>query len=108
MTPAPANDPLVAAATEALRAVVDPEVGVNVVDLGLVYRVAREGGSLAVDLTMTSAACPMGEMIVAEAGEALAKVMPPGMRARIALVWDPPWTPELMSEKAKSALGWEG
>lgn len=108
MNPTLPDDPLVAAATEALRGVVDPEVGVNVVDLGLVYRIAREEGSIAVDLTMTSAACPMGEMIVAEAEAALARALPAGVAPRIALVWDPPWTPERMSEKAKSALGWEG
>lgn len=94
------------AALAALRDVIDPEVGLNVVDLGLVYGVAVDGGSVRVDLTMTTPACPLGEQIVRDAEARLRDV--PGVAAvSVALVWDPPWSPAKMSPHARAALGWE-
>lgn len=91
----------------ALRTVNDPEVGMNVVDLGLVYGVDIAPGRVAVDLTMTTPACPLGEMILDDARRALAAVTPPDTRIEVRLVWDPPWGPERMSDVARRHLGWE-
>ena len=91
----------------ALRKVVDPEVGINIVDLGLVYAIALDEHGVTVDLTMTSPACPMGESIVAEAEYELSAVLPTRSSVAVNLVWDPPWSPALMSDRARATLGWE-
>ena len=90
----------------ALRNVVDPEIGLSIVDLGLVYGV--EAGALWCDvqLTMTSAACPLGDLIVADAKAALAAVLPGETQIDVMLVWDPPWTPDRMSDGARQRMGW--
>lgn len=96
------------AAWAALAEVVDPETGTGIVDLGLVHAVEEvPGGSLRVRLTMTSAACPMAEMIVDDAHDALAGALPAGTAVEVQLVWEPPWTPARMSPSARAALGWE-
>lgn len=93
---------------DALRGVIDPELGLDVVALGLVYGiVVGEGGEVEVKLTMTTPACPLGEQIVEDAERRLRAVE--GVRsARVELVWEPAWTPELMSAEARHALGWGG
>lgn len=91
---------------DALYTVIDPEVGMNIVDLGLVYRVDISAGALHVDLTMTTPACPMGEMILDDAREALAALVPASVEIDIDLVWDPPWSPDRMSDYARSHFGW--
>lgn len=90
----------------ALRQVIDPEVGMNIVDLGLVYRLEAGEGGVELDLTMTSPACPLGEMIAAEAETALAACVPPGRAVTVQLVWEPPWSPERMSDEARQHFGW--
>lgn len=92
---------------DALRRVVDPEVGANIVDLGLVYRIAIDGRQVLVEMTMTSPACPMGEMIVDDAYAELDRVLPDDWRPEIRLVWEPPWNPTLMSEQCRLRLGWQ-
>lgn len=94
------------AVLEALRTVDDPEAGMNIVDLGLVYAVEVRAGGVAIDLTMTTAACPMTDMIVEQAHEAVAAVVPAGTVVDVRLVWDPPWTPDRMSGIAKEHFGW--
>lgn len=89
----------------ALRRVLDPEVGINVLDLGLVYGVAVDGGDVRVDLTMTTPACPLGETLVRETETALHEAGVTG-RVDVNIVWDPPWTPEMMSAAAREQLGW--
>lgn len=89
-----------------LRAVVDPEVGVNIVDLGLIYRVDATPARVAIAMTMTSPACPMGEMILDEVRAALAAALPPTCETSVDLVWEPPWTPAMMSARARQCLGW--
>ena len=91
---------------EALRTVIDPEVGENLVDLGLVYRVACAPGRVEVDLTMTSPACPMAGSIAEEAGRAIRAVTAAARDVRVEVVYDPPWTPERMSEAARNRFGW--
>ncbi len=92
---------------KALRKVVDPEVGMNIVDLGLVYDIRRDSGGVSVDITMTSPACPMGEGILAEAEYELQAVLPTDVPVAVNLVWDPPWSATRMSERAREILGWE-
>lgn len=92
---------------EALRAVDDPEVGVNIVDLGLVYRVSATPPMAMVQMTMTSPACPMGDYLEGAVREALQGRFPDISEVRIEMVWDPPWTPERMSESARSFFNWK-
>jgi metal-sulfur cluster biosynthetic enzyme len=89
----------------ALKGVVDPELGLNVVDLGLVYRAIRRPDGIEVALTMTTPSCPLGEMILEEARQALTERFPDASSIQVELVWDPPWTPERMNEDARRQLG---
>jgi len=91
---------------EALRSVDDPEVGMNIVDLGLVYRVDITPESVRVELTMTTPACPMGELITDNARRAVAAALPQDLAIEVVLVWEPPWTPDRMSESARQTFGW--
>jgi metal-sulfur cluster biosynthetic enzyme len=93
---------------DALRTVMDPEAGMNIVDLGLVYGVTVDAASIRVRLTMTSAACPMGEDIVEEARRAITRAAPETADVDVQLVWDPPWQPSMMSEEARAFFGWPG
>ncbi len=98
--------PDASAIREALRTVQDPEIGMNIVDLGLVYDIAVEGNQVAVRMTMTSPACPMGQMILDDVDEAIARLCPELERS-VELVWSPEWSPALMSESAKAHFGWQ-
>lgn len=91
---------------DTLRQVIDPEVGMNIVALGLVYRVEVAADRVRIEMTMTSPACPMGEMIVGDAEAALAKALPANLRPDIQLVWEPPWEPSMMDEASKQHFGW--
>ena len=91
---------------DALREVVDPELGINVVDLGLVYGITLDPDRVQVSLTMTSQACPMAPMLVDEARQAIEARLPEQVTATVELVWDPPWDPSRMSESARRELGW--
>ena len=90
----------------ALHDVIDPELGMNIVDLGLVYRLEAVDTGVELDLTMTSPACPLGESIMADARAVLESCVPPGTWIDINLVWDPPWSPARMSEMARLHFGW--
>lgn len=89
-----------------LRQVIDPEVGMNIVDLGLVYRVDVAADAVAIDMTMTSPACPMGDMMVDEVKTVVAAIVPAGVRIEVQLVWSPPWEPSRMSEAARKHFQW--
>jgi len=91
---------------ESLRRVMDPEAGMNIVDLGLVYGIGITADTLAVDLTMTSPACPLGEVILEDAAAVLNPLLPAGMRLDLRLVWSPPWDPSRMSEAARRHFDW--
>src|SRR3712207_1181120 len=90
---------------ENLKNVYDPEIGINIVDLGLVYDVdVAEQGDVLVTMTLTSLGCPLGPVIVQEVTGALRDL--PGIKdVDVKLVWSPPWSPEAMSEEAKDELG---
>ena len=92
---------------DALRAVIDPELGVNVVDLGLVYSaVALPNGDIAVQMTMTTPLCPLSAHLRAEAQSALRRAFPDVRVIDVQIVWEPPWDPSMMSDRARRALGW--
>ncbi len=91
---------------EALYQVIDPEVGENIVDLGLVYGIKVEDNTAKVDLTMTTPACPMGEMLLDDIEATLNQRLPPEISLDINLVWEPPWEPSMISAEAKQRLGW--
>jgi metal-sulfur cluster biosynthetic enzyme len=89
---------------ESLKEVYDPEIGVNIVDLGLVYDTEiNEDDSVDVTMTLTSMGCPLGPVIVSDVQRAVGGVGASEVRVRI--VWSPPWSPELMSDDAKDELG---
>lgn len=89
-----------------LREVIDPELGVNIVDLGLVYEIAVDrGGLVTVEMTLTTPGCPLGGFLDDEIRRCLT-ALPQVRDVRVALVWDPPWAPEAMSDAAKEQLGW--
>ncbi|MBK9607423.1 MAG: metal-sulfur cluster assembly factor [Betaproteobacteria bacterium] len=90
---------------DALSTVIDPEAGMNIVDLGLVYRIEIADERIHVRMTMTTPACPMGDMILDQAHAAISTIAPDGA-IELELVWDPPWTPALMSENARGFFGW--
>jgi metal-sulfur cluster biosynthetic enzyme len=90
---------------EALRSVEDPEAGMSIVDLGLVYRVSAGEDLVRVEMTMTSPACPLGDYLVDEVAAAV-RALAPDADVRVDLVWDPPWTPERMSAEAQKRFGW--
>jgi len=96
-----ANPLTEAAVLDALRQVLDPEIGMNIVDLGLVYDVAIVPLGVRVTMTLTSAGCPMGESI--RCGAELAILDLDGVtEARVELVFDPPWHPGMISQTATS------
>jgi FeS assembly SUF system protein len=92
-------------AIEALRTCFDPEIPVNIYELGLVYdvKVAADGGVL-VNMTLTSPMCPVAQSLPKEV-EAKIKAIPGVSAARVNVVWDPPWNPGMMSEAARLTLG---
>jgi len=91
---------------DALRQVIDPEVGLNIVDLGLVYGIEIDGRAVHVRLTMTTPACPLSETIMADAERRVLAACPGTAAIDLELVWKPPWTSEMMSDRAKEAMGW--
>lgn len=90
---------------ESLRTVVDPELGVNIVDLGLIYGIEVKDNNVAIKMTLTSPACPLGAVIQAQSHTALKK-LPWVKDVSVELVWSPRWDPRTMaSEDARMELG---
>ena len=90
---------------EAMSHVYDPEIPVDIVNLGLVYEVAIDAGRVDVKMTTTAPGCPVGDYLAALVEQTLGKIE--GVKAvRVEFVWDPPWRPEMMSAEAKRTLGW--
>ena len=88
---------------EALKNVTDPEIGMNIVDLGLLYFIEIEDGNVKIEMTMTSPMCPATQEIMDNAKnfvEKLDKVK----KVEIQLIWDPPWDPDKMTEEGKAQL----
>jgi metal-sulfur cluster biosynthetic enzyme len=91
---------------ELLLDVIDPELGVNIVDLGLVYDVRISDRDVEVVMTLTTQGCPLGGFIEDEILDRLAQAPQIG-RVAVTLVWEPPWDPEQMTDAAREQLGWE-
>jgi metal-sulfur cluster biosynthetic enzyme len=89
---------------DALRVVEDPELGMDIVDLGLLYDVDVEGSKVHVTFSLTSMGCPVGPMIEEQIRDTV-KAMPGVEEVESELTWDPPWSPEKMSDDAKFVLG---
>ena len=106
-TPLPDGEDYIATETavvEALRSVFDPEIPVNIYDLGLIYDMSiQDRGDVNITMTLTAPACPVAGTLPGEVGEAVANVKGTGV-VRVTITWDPPWTPENMSEVARVAL----
>ncbi len=89
---------------ESLRAVIDPELGIDIVNLGMVYEVTVAAGDVNINMTLTTPGCPLHGSITADIEHVLLRV--PGIHTvNVNLVWDPPWTPDAMSDAARHSLG---
>jgi FeS assembly SUF system protein len=101
----PAPEALRESVVAALRTVHDPEIPVNIYDLGLIYRIdMAENGDVGIDMTLTAPACPVAGAMPKMVEEAVSGV--PGVGAvRVELVWDPPWTQDKMTDEARLQLG---
>lgn len=88
----------------ALARVIDPEMALGIVDLGLVYGVEARPGDVGVRITMTSAACPVTDLIVDDIVNELHATLGESFDIDVDVVWDPPWVPERMSARARRAL----
>jgi metal-sulfur cluster biosynthetic enzyme len=98
------EDARVAAVREALRGVVDPELGYDVVGLGLIYGIRVEGGRVEIVMTMTTPGCPAEAYLIEEVAEA-ARSVPGVEEVEVRVVWSPPWSPEMMDDDAKAYFG---
>jgi FeS assembly SUF system protein len=88
-----------------LKKCYDPEIPINIVDLGLVYDVSIEGEKVGVKMTLTAPGCPASGYISQDVKKKL-ESMPGVKKADVTVVWDPPWSPDMMSETAKKQFGW--
>jgi metal-sulfur cluster biosynthetic enzyme len=89
-----------------LSTVIDPEIAVSITDLGLIYDVEVEGGKVHVKMTLTTTGCPMASHLRQLTQDAVAS-MDDVTDARVELVWDPPWNPNMMSKEVRIRLGME-
>jgi metal-sulfur cluster biosynthetic enzyme len=87
-----------------LESIPDPEFGINIVDLGLIYSVECTDGDIAVTMTLTTPSCPSGGWIYEGTKEALAR-LPGAKSVRVVMVFEPPWNPAMLSETAQRQLG---
>ncbi len=91
----------------AIHGVTDPELGISVVDLGLIYDVRWGDRRVDVDMTLTSPGCPMGRLIASDVEEAIRLALP-GIDVSVHVVWNPPWTADRLSPDGRRALGYDG
>ena len=91
---------------EALRAVINPEAGMNIVDLGLVHDITVSTDGVRVLMTTTSPACPVGELIADEVRAALRMALPAAMPIDVTLTWSPAWDSSMMSDAARRHFRW--
>jgi metal-sulfur cluster biosynthetic enzyme len=111
-TPEPAPPKVTAAESDispdqvkaALRKVKDPELNLNIVDLGLVYGIAVDGATVKIDMSLTSPGCPSGPEIMTDAEQQI-RAIPGVADVAMNLVWSPPWTPERIEPRVRAYLG---
>lgn len=110
-TPAPAAASSTTVTAEAVREILrknvhDPEIGINVVDLGLIYDIqVSNGNTVNIKMTLTSPGCPVGPQIISAAQTYVHRAYPDLAAINVHVVWDPLWNPEMMSQEAKDMLG---
>jgi metal-sulfur cluster biosynthetic enzyme len=90
----------------ALNEIEDPELGIGIVDLGLVYRADWTEKGIDVEITITSLSCPVGEVLREQAEDSLRRRFGEASSIRVTLVLDPPWTADRITENARQKLGW--
>jgi len=90
----------------ALREVYDPELGINVVDLGLVYGVEIDGADVTVRMTLTTPGCPLHDSLMEAVDEAVRRYTVGAESVTVDLVWEPPWRPEMITPVGRRELGW--
>ena len=100
----PTQEEMTERVVEALKTIYDPEIPVNIYDLGLIYRVEIKDGFAEVDMTLTAPGCPVAQTFPGVV-EGTVKLVPGIKDAVVDLVWDPPWTQDLISEAARLELG---
>lgn len=96
--------PTEAEVMNSLRFVTDPEIGLNIVDLGLVYNIIIEEAMITITMTLTTPGCPMHSSIISWVQNQV-KTLNPGYEVFVNMVWEPRWTPDMMSDEAKQMLG---
>ena len=92
----------------AVHEVYDPELGINVVDLGLVYGVEIADSQVRVTMTLTTPGCPLHDSLTAAVDEAVRVFVPSVEDVAVNLVWEPAWSPEMITEAGRDELGWWG
>jgi len=102
---APNDSEAVQEAWAALREVFDPELGLDVVSLGLVYGIEAEGGELSVEMTLTTPGCPVSESLPEQARTAIVDATGGTVGVDVQIVWEPPWSPTMIDDDARAALG---
>lgn len=90
----------------ALKRVVDPEMALSILDVGLIYGVAVEANNVKVRMTMTSPACPVIDVIVGDVEDELDKILPQDYTIAVEVSWEPPWDASRMSPRARVTMGW--
>jgi len=89
---------------EILKEVIDPEININIVDLGLIYGINyQKGESISVDMTLSTPACPLGDVIISNAQQTIERFYK-DEKVSIQLVWEPTWSPEMVTPEGKGAL----
>lgn len=102
---APEHEALQAQVIENLRTIFDPEISVNIYDLGLIYAIhIRENGFVDIDMTLTSPACPVAHTLPGQVEQCVQNI-PNITGAKVELVWEPPWSPECLTDEVKLQLG---
>lgn len=99
-----ATDDVVTRVHHALETVIDPELGLDIVRLGLVYDVRDLGDRVEVDMTLTTPGCPVSEQLPREAEDAVVRALP-DREVTFRIVWEPPWTPDRLTPEAMELLG---
>ncbi|TXG80478.1 MAG: metal-sulfur cluster assembly factor [Thermomicrobiales bacterium] len=95
-----------AMAWDVLHGVIDPEVGINIVDLGLVYGIEAEDDAVRVIMTLTTPGCPLHETIAEAVDTSLRYFISDIESVSVDLVWDPPWSPSMITAAGREELGW--
>lgn len=99
------DDPVDLQVITAIRGIFDPEISVNIYDLGLIYNIdINENSEVSIDMTLTAAACPVAGSLPGQV-ERVVSSLEPVKSAKVTLVWEPPWSREMMSDEAKLTLG---